>query len=247
MKAAPEAQLRLLELQQLDSTLNRLAHRRRTLPELAEYEELERRVGELRDTIVAAETEVSDLDREQTKAEHDVDAVRQRADRDKQRLDSGQVSSARDLENLQSEIVSLQRRQSDLEEVVLEIMERREVAAGKLARLRATQSELHEQLARVAERRDAALRDLDDEAGLSSTARTAVEKDIPDDLLALYERLRGQLGGVGAAVLLRGQCQGCHLALNTVDLNRIRAAAPDEVLRCEECRRILIRTPESGL
>jgi hypothetical protein len=247
VKAAPEAQLRLLDLQELDSTLGRLEHRRRTLPELAEYEDLERRSSEIKDTIVAAETEVSDLDREQTKAEHDVDAVRQRADRDKGRLDSGQVSSARDLENLQSEITSLQRRQSDLEEVVLEIMERRENAAQHLADLRRSQTDLQDELARVAERRDAGLRELDDEAGLSSTARTAVAKDIPDDLLALYERLRGQLGGVGAAILLRGQCQGCHLALNTVDLNRMRSAAPDEVIRCEECRRILIRTPESGL
>jgi uncharacterized protein len=247
VKAAPEAQLRLLDLQQLDSTLDRLAHRRRTLPELAEYEGLERRSGELRDAIVAAETDVSDLDREQMKAEKDVDSVRQRADRDRDRLDSGQVSSARDLENLQSEIASLQRRQSDLEEVVLEIMERRETAEGKLAGLRQAQEEQQSKLAEVAARRDNALRELDDEAGLSSTARTAVAKDIPDDLLQLYERLRGQLSGIGAAVLLRGQCQGCHLALNTVDLNRIRSAAPDEVVRCEECRRILIRTAESGL
>jgi predicted nucleic acid-binding Zn-ribbon protein len=246
VKAASQAQLRLLDLQQLDSTLGRLAHRRRTLPELAEYEDLERSGGELGDAIVAAETEVSDLDREQTKAERDVDSVRQRADRDRARLDSGQVSSARDLENLQSEIISLQRRQSDLEEVVLEIMERREAAGTKLADLRRTKAELGDKLAEVAERRDAALRELDDEAGLSSTARTAVAKDVPDDLLALYERLRGQVGGVGAAVLLRGQCQGCHLALNTVDLNHVRNAPPDEVIRCEECRRILIRTAESG-
>ena len=247
MKAAREAQMRLLDLQQLDSTLDRLAHRRRTLPELAEYEDLEQRSGELRDAIVAAETEVSDLDREQVKAERDVDSVRQRADRDRNRLDSGQVSSARDLENLQSEIASLQRRQSDLEEVVLEIMERRETADAKLADQRRAQEQQQTKLTEVAERRDNALRELDEEAGLSSTARTAVAKDIPDDLLQLYERLRGQLSGIGAAVLLRGQCQGCHLALNTVDLNRIRSAAPDEVVRCEECRRILIRTAESGL
>ncbi|HEX6467863.1 MAG TPA: C4-type zinc ribbon domain-containing protein [Streptosporangiaceae bacterium] len=247
MKAAPEAQLRLLDLQQLDSTLGRLAHRRRTLPELAEYEALERQAGELRDAIVAAETEVSDLDREQAKAERDVDSVRQRADRDRDRLDSGQVSSARDLENLQSEIVSLQRRQSDLEEVVLEIMERREAADNKLTDLRRVRAQQEEKLGEVAARRDGALRDLDDEAGQTSAARTAVAKDIPDDLLSLYERLRGQLGGVGAAALLRGQCQGCHLALNTVDLNRIRSAPPDEVVRCEECRRILVRTAESGL
>ncbi|HLV72324.1 hypothetical protein FHX41_1846 [Actinomadura hallensis] len=247
MKAAPQAQLRLLDLQELDTSLDRLAHRRRTLPELAEIERLEGRLTELRDAIVAAETEAGDLQREQKKAEQDVEQVRNRADRNQKRLDSGQVASAKDLSNLQAEIESLQRRQSDLEEVVLEIMERSEEAEAKISSLRADRAAAEEELARLIERRDTALREIDDEAGATSSARTAVAKDIPDDLLALYEKLRAQFGGVGAAKLFRGTCQGCHLALNTVDLNNMRAAPEDEVIRCEECRRILVRTPESGL
>ncbi|MBX6770010.1 MAG: hypothetical protein IRY90_23140 [Actinomadura rubrobrunea] len=247
MKAAPQAQLRLIDLQELDSSLDRLAHRRRTLPELAEIERLQARVRELRDAVVAAETEIGDLDREQRKAEQDVDQVRARAERDRKRLDSGQVSSAKDLSGLQAELASLQRRQSDLEEVVLEIMERREEAEGRLASLRADLQSAEADLADAERRRDEAWRQIDEETGTTSAARTAVAKDIPADLLNLYEKLRGQFGGVGAAKLYRGACQGCHLAINTVDLNRIRAAAPDEVVRCEECRRILVRTPESGL
>ena len=247
MKAAPQAQLRLLDLQELDSSLDRLAHRRRTLPELAEIERLEGRLTELRDAIVAAETEVGDLRREQKKAEQDVDQVRTRADRDQKRLDSGQVTSAKDLGSLQAEIESLQRRQSDLEEVVLEIMERTEEAEGRVTALGTDRSAAQDELTALTERRDAAQREIDGEAEMTSTARTGVAKDVPDDLLALYEKLRGQFGGVGAAKLFRGACQGCHLTLNTVDLNTIRAAADDEVIRCEECRRILIRTPESGL
>ena len=247
MKAAPQAQLRLIDLQDIDSSLDRLAHRRRTLPELAEIERLEGRLTELRDAIVAAETDAGDLQREQKKAEQDVDQVRTRADRDQKRLDSGQVTSAKDLSSLQAEIESLQRRQSDLEEVVLEIMERTEEAEGKVAALRTDRAAAQDELSALAERRDAARREIDEEAGTTSTARTAVAKDVPADLLALYEKLRGQFGGVGAAKLFRGACQGCHLALNTVDLNNIRAAAEDEVVRCEECRRILVRTPESGL
>lgn len=247
MKAAPQAQQRLLDLQELDTALDRLAHQRRTLPETAEIERLETRLAEQRDGLVGAQTEVGDLDREQRKAEQDVEQVRARAQRDQQRLDAGQVTSARDLSSLQSEIASLHRRQSDLEEVVLEIMERREEAEGRVRELTGAQSCAQDELAEARARRDAAQQRIDEEAGATSTARTAVAKDVPDDLLALYERLRGQFGGVGAAALHRGQCQGCHLALNTVDLNRIRAAAEDEVVRCEECRRILIRTPESGL
>ncbi len=247
MKAAPRDQQRLLDLQELDSSLDRLAHRRRTLPEIAELAGLQERAGELRDRLVTAETDVSDLDREQTKAEQDVDQVRARADRDSKRLDSGMVTSAKDLASLQSELASLQRRQGDLEEVVLEIMERREEAEGRVAALRAEQAELDAALAEVSTRKAKAEEEIDGQAELTRSARAGVAGDIPADLLALHEKLREQFGGVGTAALTRGQCQGCMLALNTSDLNRIRAAAPDDVVRCEECRRILVRTPESGL
>ena len=112
MKASPEAQLRLLELAELDAELSRLDHRRRSLPELEEYQRIEGRDAELRDELTALEAADSDLGREQAKAEADVDQVRSRVERDQTRLDAGQVSSPRELENLQSEIVSLARRQS---------------------------------------------------------------------------------------------------------------------------------------
>jgi uncharacterized protein len=247
VKAAPEAQLRLLDLQEVDTALDRLDHRKRTLPELAEIQHAEQRLGEFSDALVAAQTEISDIDREQKKAEQDVDQVRARADRDQKRLDSGQVSSARDLENLQSEIVSLQRRQSDLEEIVLEVMERREEAETRLREVDADRETSEKTLAELSTRRDAAYRELDGQAELHKAARSGIVSDIPDDLMKLYEKLREQHRGVAATALLRGQCQGCHLQLNTVELNDIRAAAKDDVVRCDECRRILVRTPESGL
>ncbi|HTT51743.1 MAG TPA: C4-type zinc ribbon domain-containing protein [Streptosporangiaceae bacterium] len=246
MKASPEAQQRLLELADLDAELARLEHRRRSLPETAEAERLEARDRELGDEIVTLEAAEKDLGREQGKAEADVDQVRTRIERDRGRLDAGTVTSARELETLQAEIVSLARRQSDLEEVVLEVMERRESAQHRRAALADERSALAAELAQVAARRDAALGEIMEEAGKATDRRAGVAAEEPADLLNLYEKLRAQ-HGVGAAALRRGRCEGCHLSLNTVDLNRIRAAAPDEVLRCEECRRILVRTPESGL
>ncbi len=246
VKASTQEQLRLLELAGLDAELGRLDHRRRGLPELAEVEQLDARAAEVRDAIVTAETEISDLSREQAKAEGDVEQVRVRIDRDRKRLDAGQVSSPRELENLQSEIESLHRRQSDLEEIVLDVMERREAVDGRLASLAAEQARLLEAGEDAVSRRDAALAEIAGQAAKLNEQRDAVATGVPADVLALYERLREQ-HGVAAAALRRGRCEGCHLALGTVDLNRIRSADPDEVLRCEECRRILVRTPESGL
>ncbi|MEU0567878.1 C4-type zinc ribbon domain-containing protein [Nonomuraea sp. NPDC005983] len=246
MKAAPEAQKRLLDLAELDSVVDRLAHRRRTLPELAEIDELSKRYAKLATNVIESETEAGDLAREQTKAESDVDAVRTRADRDQKRLDSGAVTSARDLSSLQSEINSLQKRQGDLEEIVLEIMERREAADTKVGDLRRQRDEVGAARSAAEDRRDAALVEIDKEAGETQGRRSAVVGDVPADLLALYDKLRAQYG-VGAAMLWGGRCQGCKVALSIAEMNRIKAAPHDEVLRCDECRRILVRTPESGL
>ena len=246
MKASVEAQLRLLELADLDAELSRLEHRRRGLPELEEYRRIEARDGELRDEMAALEATESDLRREQSKAEADVDQVRSRVDRDRTRLDAGQVSSPRELENLQSEIASLVRRQSDLEEIVLDVMERQEAAELRRKTLTQEEGALARQRDEVAARRDAALGEIGEQEEKAGSLRAGVAADVPGDLLDLYGKLRAQ-HGVGAAALRRGRCEGCHLSLNTVDLARIRTAPPDEVLRCEECRRILVRTPDSGL
>lgn len=246
MKASPETQLRLLDVAALDAELNRLDHRRRGLPEAAEVESIDARDTELRDALVAAQTSEKDLAREQAKAEADVDQVRTRAARDRERLDAGQVSSPRELESLQSEIASLMRRQAELEDVALEVMERREAAQKTGEGLSAERAELAARRETVAARRDQLLAEIAEQAQKAGGERAAVAAEIPADVMALYERMRAQ-HGVGAAALRGGRCEGCHLTLNTVDLNRIRAAAEDEVLRCEECRRILVRTPESGL
>jgi predicted nucleic acid-binding Zn-ribbon protein len=247
VNAAPDDQLRLLDVQDLDSTVDRLEHRRATLPEHAEIEQLGERKGTLGDEIVRAETEDSDLGREQQKVDTDVEQVRARMQRDQQRLDSGQVGSPKELENLQSEIESLHRRQTELEDAELEVMEQREEVQKRLSGLKDELSGVEASLAEAMGRRDTALAEIAADIEKTSAQRAETAATLPSELLALYDKLRASSGGVGAAALHRGQCQGCHLQLNTTDLNRIRDAEPDEVLRCEECRRILIRTPESGI
>jgi uncharacterized protein len=246
VKASPQSQLLLLDLARLDAELSRLDHRRSALPEVAELARMEARAAELKDAIVVAETELGDLAKEEGRAERDVDQVRTRIDRDKVRLDAGQVSAARELATLQSEIESLHRRQDDLEEIVLDLMERREALVSRRDELAAERDSLAGEMATVAARRDAAVKEIDEQAGRASDQRAGIVAEVPADLLKLYEQIRGSRG-VGAAMLRAGRCEGCHLTLNTVDLNEIRASAPDEVIRCEECRRILVRTPESGL
>ncbi|MFJ1895213.1 MULTISPECIES: zinc ribbon domain-containing protein [unclassified Streptomyces] len=247
MNAAPADQIRLLDVQALDQRLSQLAHKRDTLPEHAEIESLTTDLAQLRDLLVASTTEESDTAREQVKAEQDVDQVRQRATRDQQRLDSGTVTSPKDLESIQREIVSLAKRQGDLEDVVLEVMERRESAQERVAELTDRVAAVQAKVDDATARRDAATNEIDGETATITKERELVAASVPADLLKLYDKLRAQQGGVGAARLYQRRCEGCRLELNITEINDVKAASRDTVLRCENCHRILVRTADSGL
>ncbi|MCC9311068.1 C4-type zinc ribbon domain-containing protein [Kitasatospora sp. RB6PN24] len=247
MNAAPADQIRLLDLQAIDSKLDQLAHRRRTLPEHAEIDKATADHTALKSLVVAAEAQHGDTTRELAKAEQDVEQVRTRAARNQQRMDSGAVGSAKDLENLQHENASLAKRQGDLEDVVLEVMERLETAQTRVAELSGRLEHAAVVLKEATERRDAALAEIDAEVAKVARDREAVSAVIPADLLKLYTRLREQQGGVGAARLYQRRCEGCRVEFAITDLNAIKAEPADAVVRCENCGRILVRTADSGI
>ncbi|SBW25616.1 zinc ribbon domain-containing protein [Protofrankia symbiont of Coriaria ruscifolia] len=247
MKADPATQLRLLDMQAIDSSLDRLAVRRRNLPEHAEIDKLDAQLAALNDDLVRVSTQLRDLNRSQKKLDNEVDLVRSRTARDRKRLDSGQITSARELENLQAEIASLTRRQGVLEDELLELMEAAEGLEARAGAITADQERLEAERAASAGGRDAALTEIDSEVAARRAEREAIAPTLPADLVALYERLRASSAGVGAAKLVRRSCEGCHLELSGADLRDLAAAPADAVVRCEECRRILVRTVESGL
>ena len=247
MKADPFVQLRLLELQALDSALDRLAHRRRTLPELAEIERTEKAVEALHDDTVRARTLVSDLARETKKFEDEIEQVRARRTRDEDRLSSGAITVAKQLEELQHEVATLNRRQSDLEDGELEVMERAETAQAELDRLTGESDVLQAARDAAAVARDEAFTEIDTEIQRTSVERTEMAAGLPADLVKLYEKLRADNGGTGAGPIERGRCGGCRLDLMNNEKSAIRAAPADEVLRHDECGRIMVRTAESGL
>ena len=247
MRAAPADQQRLLDLQAIDLHLDQLAHRRRTLPELAEIEQVSAALSGQRDDVVRARTEVDDLDREIRRLENDVDQVRQRAARDNQRMQSGVITSSKELESLQHEVTSLARRQGELEDAELELMETREQAEATLTEAQTRLDQANVTLGDAEKRRDAAFAEVDQSIADRTAERGPLASSIPADLLSLYEKIRAAHGGIGAAMLRARRCEGCRLELAGSDLSVARTAASDEVLRCEECRRILVRTSESGL
>ncbi len=200
----------------------------------------------LNDERVRAQTALDDVQREITKADSDVQLVRERSARNQTRMDAGQ-GTAKDMQALQHEVDSLARRQSALEDIELEVMERAESLAADVSRLEAGCAEMTVRVDELKAVCDKTLAELDAEVEQIQRSRADVVVGVGDDLVVLYEKIRASSDGIGAAVLRHRRCEGCNLELNQVDINRFTAAAQNEVLRCEECRRILIRTAESGI
>jgi predicted nucleic acid-binding Zn-ribbon protein len=245
VKADPEAQRRLLDLQSIDTALAQNEHRRRNLPELAELDRLARELSALEDERVRIQVAVDDIDRDIARLERDIEQVRARADKDRARLDAG-TGPAKELEALQHELATLGRRQSELEDAELELMEQREQVQASLDAVGQRLEKARAERADAEARRDAALSGLDHDRDERARARAPLVETIPADLVALYEKIR-ESTGMGAALLRAGRCEGCRLELSGSERSRVKGAAADEVVRCDECRRILVRTAESGL
>jgi uncharacterized protein len=245
VKADPAVQRRLLELADVDAELARVEHRRRTMPELAEVAEAENTVQAKRDAQVAGATALADLDREVKRQEKEVDAVRAREDRDRGLLAGGTVS-AKQMTDLEHELATLQRRQGTLEDALLELMERREAVEldGQHAGVELAKAE--EALADANRRRDEVLADLDTTQARRDAERKTLLPVFPETLLGLYERVRKNKS-IGAALLRARRCGACRIEVDRSAISRIAASAADEVVTCDECGAIMVRTPESGL
>ncbi len=247
LKADPFAQRQLLDLQEVDSTIDRLEHRLKTLPEVAALADLAERRTDVSARHGKAQTAVGDLAREQRKADADVEQVKARRARNAERIRAGLVGDPKQLQAMQHETETLARRITDLEDAELEVMERLEQTQHELESLARELAEIDARAADQQSSRERSVADLGEKRADAETERKRLAEQIPADLLALYDRLRAQLGGVAVGALHQRRCGGCRLDVGAAELARIAVAPGDEVVRCEECSRILVRTAESGI
>ena len=240
MKASVSDQRSILDIQNFDFTTTSLNAKAAGLPEIAAINSLTIKQNNARDLRIAAETELNDVKRELTRAETDVEQVVSRINRDEARLASG-TGAAKELEQLQHELVSLAARRAELEEVELEIMMRVDGIKERITDLSGQENQLALEIADLNIRKENALAAIHTELEGIDADRKSTVQSVGPEILALYEKIREGNNGIGAAALAGNQCKGCNLTLNTIELQRIAGLADDEVVRCEECRCILVR------
>ena len=240
MKASQDAQDQLLALQQIDSDIIQLEHRIKNLPLAAQLDTATQSLISSKNLLIAAETEKSDIKHELSRSEVDVEQVVSRIEKDEKRLSSG-TGSPKELEQIQHELSSLAKRRSELEEVELEIMVRIEGIDERIKSLVSEVSNWESEVSKLKAQLDSEINELNSAKFRDIEARAELAKSIDSDLLQLYEKIRSASDGVGAARLVGDKCEGCHLTMNSAEVTRIKSLPDDELVRCEECRRILIR------
>lgn len=230
----------LLVVQEHDTALDQLRHRRATLPERAHLAAVEQRLVELDAQLADARARRDEVAGRQSALEAEIATADNRIAEVEKRLYGGTVSASRELTAMSEEVDHLKARRSATEDKVLEVMEEREPVDAEVTQLESTQADLDGEVLAARDALAAAERVADDEIAAKTAEREAAAKDVPADLTATYERLRSKLGGVGAAKLVGSNCSGCHLSLPATELDRIRHAKGDELFFCDQCGRILV-------
>ena len=240
MQASTEQQSLILELQLLDNEIMQANTKLKSLPEIEQLLHIEKRVTDANDELSVVKSESDQIALELRRGEVDVETVTDRIKKDEARLSSGNATP-KELEQLQHEVESLKKRQEALEEIELEIMIRNDAVIARKNTLTTDLTSLQTLKDEISGRLQSATDEINKVIADKNTARSLVANKIEKALLDLYEKIRGNGGGVGAAALVGNKCNGCNLAINAVEMERIKSLAKDELLRCEECRRILVR------
>jgi predicted nucleic acid-binding Zn-ribbon protein len=231
----------LLRVQEHDTALDRLQHRRATLPELGRLASVTEELVALEAARAEAGDRAGQAARRQRGLEDDLASVEAKAAELNARLYSGAVTVPRELQAMQAEADALGARRAVLEDEVLEAMTERDPLDGEVTALDRRRDELDAEGARLRAAIAEAQAAIDGEVASEAQARAVAVADVPAELVALYEQLRRRLGGIAVAPLANGRCGGCHLALPSTEIDRIRREPPEAMVRCDQCGRILVR------
>ncbi len=245
MKAVPAHQRRLLDLADLDAELARRRHHLANLPETAQLQAVDAELATANDEVLRAQAAVDELAAEYDKVDAELTGAAEHAQRDQAKLDAGGLPP-KVLAELQHEMTGLARRRDVLESDLLEIMERQEALGMELERAQAAVTALTERRTQTETARDQETAATENDVTEFLDRRAAIVAELPGDLVGVYEKLWAK-GQVAAGLVRQRRCGACRMELDPRTLAAVAAAPEDEVVRCEECAAIMVRTEQSGL
>jgi hypothetical protein len=229
-----------MQVQARDTALDQLRHRREALPERVALVDIGDRRTRLGRSMGEVQSQVDELAGRQHHLEVQIAATAKRRHEIEERMRSGAISASRDLQAMDHEVAQLAERQAHLEEEELVLLEEQEPLDARLEEERTASAALVAEAARLESVIAEAETEIDAAIAAEVAIRDGLFPGLPPELAERYELLRSRLGGVGAARLMGDRCDGCHLTLPSVEVERIRRLPAAEFATCPQCDRILV-------
>lgn len=234
----PKGVERLLELQELDLSIDRLKARRELLASGEDIRVARARLAEVEGRLGELKLSIDEVSRDQRRLEQDVDSLDRKMQAENKRLIDGSVANPKELQSIQAEVQNLRGRKERMEDQLIELMERREEMESRLGPIEAEVAEHRDRVAEIEESQASERVEIEQALATRTAEREGLLPVFDEELLELYTDLRRQKKGVGAVALIDGVCQGCHQKLSPMYLERLKRT--EGVRRCEYCRRILV-------
>jgi uncharacterized protein len=231
---------RLLTVQDLDTTITQLEHRRVALAERAGLTALEAELASLAAEEATLQGRSRELAAAQKVLEGQLATLNERRSGIEQRMYAARGSSTRDLQAMDEEVRHLTQRGAELEEQELVLMVDQDPVNAALAEVASRRAPTEEKARDLRAEVAVGQAEIDAELATARAARATEAAELPAALTQRYEALRARLKGTGAARLVGNRCDGCHLGLSSFEVERIRSLPPDTVATCEQCGRILV-------
>ena len=239
MKAKVESQRLLLDLKSIDQSISKLDYQKKNHPQLIKMTELTARVPSIEASIVENDSQITETKKEVSKAEIDVENISKRVQKDKERLSSSQTS-AKDLTQIQHEIGTLDSKQKELEEVQIEFLEKVEDLEHKKRGLQEILNQVKSEISELNISIKADFEKANKEISTFATERQTILGKVENELIELYEKIRSE-HGIGAEIFRHGTCKSCQIQISPSEINNINSTDLEEIVRCENCRCILVR------
>ncbi len=228
-----EKLLLLIKVQECDSQLVKLSAKKKTLPE--DIEKLSQKFSSFEEGIKKNKSQYDELKARHVDNENKIKKINEGIVKTKERM--LEVKNNKEYQAMLKEIETAESSRGEVETSIISLLEE----LDKLSVLVKKDEEILKQSRNKYEQEKKVLEDelnaVDSDAVTWSQKRVELQKNIPEDLISQYERIKKRNKGIGVTSVWKATCNGCHMNIPPQLYNELQKS--DELFSCPNCNRIM--------
>ncbi|HBI47666.1 MAG TPA: hypothetical protein DDX93_02940 [Smithella sp.] len=228
-----EKLLLLIKLQECDSQLVELSARKKTLPE--NIEKLDKEFSLFKEGIEKNKIKYDEMKSRHTESENKIKKLNESIVKTKERL--LEVKNNKEYQAMLKEIEIAESSRGNTETEIISILEELDKLSILVKKDGETLKQSKNQYEQEKKRIENDLNTIDADVVNWGKKRIDLQKNVSDDLLARYEKIKKRNRGVGVISVWKSVCNGCHMNIPPQLYNELQRS--EELFSCPNCDRIM--------